>query len=160
MEPRLNSWRYGRPRKILRYQFLGWSGRNRKPGQRALCKWHVNTLWAIIADDGWFMFRFERFFIFSQLRLVCFCLNYGRPMEYGRPLFFPLRFLLLLSFFLAYSQPSQTGCLPYFHTWCGLRANLRCRSETCCSRLTENTGRKKVAIWAPSLKFVGLYLRN
>jgi len=36
------------------------------------------------------------------------------------------------------------GCLPYFHTWCGLSANLRCRSETCCTRLTENTGRKKV----------------
>ena len=36
-------------------------------------------------------------------------------------------------------------------------------SETCCTRLAENTGRKKVAkiaIWAPSHKFVGLYLRN
>jgi len=37
------------------------------------------------------------------------------------------------------------GCLPYFHTWCGLSANLGCRSETCCTRLAENTGRKKVA---------------
>jgi len=37
------------------------------------------------------------------------------------------------------------GCLPYFHTWCGLSANIRCRSETCCTRLAENTGRKKVA---------------
>ena len=51
-------------------------------------------------------------------------------------------FYLLLSFFLAYSQPSQIGCLPYFHTWCGLSANLECRSETCCTRLAENTGRK------------------
>ena len=33
----------------------------------------------------------------------------------------------------------------YFHTWCGLSANLRCRSETCYTRLVENTGRKKVA---------------
>jgi len=33
----------------------------------------------------------------------------------------------------------------YFHTWCGLSANLRRRSETCCMRLAENTGRKKVA---------------
>jgi len=32
--------------------------------------------------------------------------------------------------------------LPYFHTWCGLGANLRCRSETCCTGLAENTGRK------------------
>ena len=37
------------------------------------------------------------------------------------------------------------GCLPYFHTWCGLNVNLRCRSETCCTRLAEKTGRKKVA---------------
>jgi len=38
---------------------------------------------------------------------------------------------------------SQTGCLPYFHRWCGLSANLRCRSEMCCTRLAENAGRKK-----------------
>jgi len=34
-------------------------------------------------------------------------------------------------------------CMPYFHTWCGLSANFRCRSETCCTRLAENTVRKK-----------------
>ena len=39
----------------------------------------------------------------------------------------------------------QSGCLPYFHTWCGLSANLRCRSETCCTRLAGNTGPKNVA---------------
>ena len=43
---------------------------------------------------------------------------------------FALRFHFYL-FFLAYSQPSKTGCLPYFHTWCSLSANLGCRSETC-----------------------------
>ena len=78
--------------------------------------------------------------------------------------FFVLRFLLsiffCLLFFLAYSQPSQTGCLPYFHTWCALSANLGCRSETCCMRLAENTGRKKFAICAPSHNFVGLCLHN
>jgi len=31
----------------------------------------------------------------------------------------------------------------YFHTWCGLSANLGCRSETCCTRLAGNAGRKK-----------------
>jgi len=46
------------------------------------------------------------------------------------------------------------------HTWCGLSANLECRSEMCCTWLAENTGRKKIAIWAPSHNFVGLYLRN
>jgi len=47
-----------------------------------------------------------------------------------------------LLFFLAYSQRLQIGCLPYFHTWCGLSANLECRSEMCCMRLTENAGCK------------------
>jgi len=57
---------------------------------------------------------------------------------------FVLWFLLLSIFFFSptYSQPSQIGCLPYFHTWCGLRANLGCMSETCCTRLAENTERK------------------
>jgi len=36
------------------------------------------------------------------------------------------------SFFLAYSQRSQIGCLPYFHAWLGLSVNLECRSEMCC----------------------------
>jgi len=51
-------------------------------------------------------------------------------------------FFFYLLFFVAYSQPSQIGCLPYFHTWCGLSANLGCRSETCCTRPAENAGRK------------------
>jgi len=42
----------------------------------------------------------------------------------------------LSSFFLTYSQPSQIGYLPHFHTWSGLR------SEMCCTWLAENTGRK------------------
>jgi len=49
------------------------------------------------------------------------------------------------------------------HTWCDLSANLGCTSETCCTGLAANAGRKndtKIAIWAPSHKFVGLYLRN
>jgi len=44
----------------------------------------------------------------------------------------------------------EIGCLPYFHTWCGLSANLECRSETCRARLAENTGRKKAAKKSPS----------
>jgi len=97
-------------------------------------------------------------------------------MKYGRSLYFDpvvssssfssiFFYLLLLSssFFLAYSQPSQIGCLPYFPTWCGLSANLKCRSETCCTRLAEIYDAKdhqKFVIWAPSHNFVALYLRN
>jgi len=43
----------------------------------------------------------------------------------------------------AHSQPSHIGCIPYFHIWSGLCANLGCRSETCCMRLAESTGRQK-----------------
>jgi len=43
---------------------------------------------------------------------------------------------LLLSIFL-FSSPNLS--IPYLHTWCGLSANLRCRSETCCTRLAANT---------------------
>jgi len=63
-------------------------------------------------------------------------------------------YLSIFLFFLAYTQPSQIGCLPYFHTRCGFSASLGCRSETCCTPLAGK------AVWAPSHNFVGLYLRN
>ena len=51
-------------------------------------------------------------------------------------------FFFFLLFFIICSQWSQIGCLPYFRTRCGLSANLECRSEICCTRLTQNTGCK------------------
>jgi len=48
-----------------------------------------------------------------------------------------------LSFFPRLFSSVAHRCLPYFHTWCGLSVNFGCRSETCCARLAENTGRKK-----------------
>ena len=68
-----------------------------------------------------------------------------------------------LLFFLASSQWWQSGCLPYFYTWCGLSANLECRSEMdACGSLEIQDAKmtQKIAISAPSHKFVGLYLRN
>jgi len=59
--------------------------------------------------------------------------------------FYLLLLHLLLLFFLAYSQRSEIGCLPYFYTWRGLSANLECRSEMCCMRLDGNTGCKNYA---------------
>jgi len=49
------------------------------------------------------------------------------------------------SFFLASSQWWQSGCLPYFYTWCGFSTNLECRSEMCCTQLAGSTGRKNDA---------------
>jgi len=70
----------------------------------------------------------------------------------GKSLYFAT-VVTVSSFFLAHSQLSEIGCLPYFHTWCGLSTNLECISEMCCTRLAENTGcqnyAKKIAICAP-----------
>jgi len=65
--------------------------------------------------------------------------------RYGHYIF-ALWFALSLFFFLFPRLISAVavGCLPYFHTWCGLSANLRCRSETCCTRLGKNTVHKKL----------------
>jgi len=47
--------------------------------------------------------------------------------------FFPYFFLSI------FSSPNPRGrrldVLPYFDTWCGLSANLECRSEMCCTQL-------------------------
>jgi len=62
-------------------------------------------------------------------------------------------FILFLSsfiFFLFFPRlisAVETGCLPYFGTWCGLSANLECRSEMRCTWLAANTGRKKSPFW-------------
>jgi len=56
---------------------------------------------------------------------------------------FMLWFVLL--FFPHLISRLEIGCLPYFHTWCGPSVNLEGRSEMWCTRLAENTGRKKVA---------------
>jgi len=82
-------------------------------------------------------------------------------------IFLPCGFYLLLSSFLPrlISAVADWMSTILAHV-VGLSENLRCslcRSETCCTGLAGNTGRKKslkIAIWAPSHKFVGLYLRN
>ena len=74
--------------------------------------------------------------------------NYGLPYVIGQTIIFlPCDFFLSIFFFFFFlaSQRSEIECLPYFYTWCGLSANLECRSETCCTRLAANTGRKNVA---------------
>jgi len=52
------------------------------------------------------------------------------------------------SFF--FPSPNLRLDVCHTHTWCGLSANLECRSEKCCTRLAENTGRKKIAKNLPS----------
>ena len=71
----------------------------------------------------------------------------------GRPLYFAavVSIFCLLLFFIACSQRSQTGCLPHFHTWRGLSANLECMSELCCtlgSLKIRDTKITQLEIWA------------
>jgi len=65
-------------------------------------------------------------------------------------IFLPSGFFYFSSFFLFVSSPNFSCrrldlCMPYFQTWCGLSANLRCRSEMCFTWLAEYTGCKKLA---------------
>ena len=65
------------------------------------------------------------------------------PYGIGRPLYLcPVISIFFFFFFLAKPQQSEIRCLLYFHTWCGLSANLECMSEMCCTRLAKNTGCK------------------
>jgi len=62
-------------------------------------------------------------------------------------------------FFYLFSSPNLNDQrLDVYHT--STHANLECTSEMCCTRLAENTGRKKIAISTPSPNFVRLYLRQ
>jgi len=75
----------------------------------------------------------------------------------------PLYFCPVFCFFF-FSSPNLSGRrLNVYHTSThgvalAPSANLECRFEMCCTRLAGNTGRKKIAILAPSHNFVGLYL--
>jgi len=75
-------------------------------------------------------------------------LNRGRHLYSSqRPSRWALAHILVLSSFFLF--PRLTSAVEnwmstiYFRRWCGLTANVGRRSETCCTRLAENTGRKK-----------------
>ena len=61
-----------------------------------------------------------------------------------RTLYFcPVVSSFFLSFFPRLISAVADLMSAILRTWCGLSANLRCRSETCCTWLAENTGCKK-----------------
>ena len=70
---------------------------------------------------------------------------WNRAGHYIFVLWFLLSIFFFLSFFLfslAYSQPSQIGCLLYILHMVWPKCELKCRSETCCTRLAGNAGPK------------------
>jgi len=111
----------------------------------------IKTVWLLSDNhgliDSWLLTQY--FCICVYWTTVCFIMAtlWNIFLSCG---FFYLSIYLL--FFLAYSQLLQIGCLLYFHTWCGLSANLGCRSATCFTRLPENTGRKKSPKISPSVQ--------
>jgi len=70
---------------------------------------------------------------------------YGCPIIGGHYIFALWFLSIFFLFFLAWFQPPQVGCLPYFDTLCGPSVKLECMSERCCTRLAANAGPKKVA---------------
>ena len=65
---------------------------------------------------------------------------------YFHPVGFFFVLLLSSSFLLLFFPRLISAVADWMSaTWCGLSVNLGCRSETCCTRLAENTGRTKVA---------------
>jgi len=74
---------------------------------------------------------------------------YDRPMEEGRPLYFHFvlsSFYIRSPSFLFSSPILSRRRLDVYHTSThdvAYSANFECKSETCCTRLAENTGRKK-----------------
>ena len=72
---------------------------------------------------------------------------------------FILWFLLSSSIFPRLSSAvADWMSATYFHTWCGLSANVRCSSETCCTGLAEIQDAKKspkITIWATSHNLSG-----
>jgi len=71
------------------------------------------------------------------------------PYVIGAMIFLPCGFFLLSIFFFLFFPRLISAATAWMSTillyiWCGLSANLECRSEMCCTRLAENTGRKKV----------------
>jgi len=78
-------------------------------------------------------------YIVVNLHLNCSHLHYSEhflwpPYVIGQAIIFlPCGFFFLFLLFFP----------RLISAWCGLNANLECRSETCCARLAENTGCKK-----------------
>ena len=113
-----------------------------------LCVWMLELSWNILLK-----YTGNKPWVTEYIKLLIRSLLWFSTLELLWPLYFWLVFsssIYLLSsslYFLAYSQPSQTGCPPYFHTWCGLSANVECISEMCCTRLAGNTWRKKSPFW-------------
>jgi len=108
-------------------------------------------------------FNFGSVWFSYQSRILSFLWS---PYGIGQTIIFSCcDFYVSSCFFSSPNQP-QIGCVPFFHTWCGLSANLRCKSETCCTRLAWKHRTQKSRQKSPSghhrttLSAISLQLRH
>ena len=73
-------------------------------------------------------------------QFMCGC--YGRPAQQMGRYTFVLWFLLSSIYLFPCLFSAVADWIPYLQSWCDPSANLRCMSETCCTRLTGNARRK------------------
>ena len=106
-------------------------------------RWRTGSQWSWrrsgLASDRPLSHRTARDACSTLYITLCSCDFFFLCPPYGigqAIIFFVLWFLLLSSSFF----PRLFSAVA---DWCGLSANLGCRSETCCTHLAENTGRKK-----------------
>jgi len=72
---------------------------------------------------------------------------YGRPIGIGQVIILlPCGFFFYLFLFFSSPNLSRPDLMSVIlaHIWCGLSANLGCRSETCCTRLAEKYRTQKI----------------
>jgi len=161
-------WYGGRPRS--RPHCVRWGPSSAQP------KWAQQppTFWpmSVGAKRSPISATAELFFITDLKRsiletsLLFMAALWNRAGHYIFALWFLLSSVFYLSIYLFSSPIISRRRFDVYHTWCGLGANLRCRSETGCTRLAENTGRKSRQKSTfghhrtSRYNFVGLHLRK
>jgi len=109
-------------------------------------QWYAH-MWGVLKDGCWFrfclifvhLFRFSILWFSGVVRLFMVTL-WNRVDHY-------IFILWFLSSFFFFPRLISAAAHWMSATWCGLSANLECMSEMCCTRLGENTLRKKSPFW-------------
>ena len=96
----------------------------------------IALLWPTLRSNGQTVMFYSCGFFFFYVFMAALRSRCGHYI-------FALWFPLSSSFFPhLISAVADWMSVKYLHTWRGLSANLGCKSETCCTWLAENTGRK------------------
>ena len=106
---------------------------------------NVTLRYVIITPHRPYYVRRRGLLLPTEYSVVCRSVTLVSPTKTAEPIEMPFGLRTRVGIGNDVLDGDQILILPYLHTWCGLSANLRCRSETCCTRLAGNAGCKKVA---------------